>query len=668
MEILKYNNTNNSKQHVSNNYENDNNDDDDDEEEEEEEEEEEDEEEEEEKQSTTTNHKYSANVQKSTTSTTTPSFILSTTKHTTPVLAHVQAPTNGSSSSSAAPTTTTFEKLFDTFIAANTSKLIVKCFEAMCRHLKINTESVFESGHKLPVTATAQQLLYHQQQPYTRYYESTAASRHQTTVNTRLIYQIIKSRTDYWKANELWKKYDKKLSTKCYKRDAGKFRDLDVLIIGCGPVGLRLSIECALLGLKCTVVEKRDRFSRNNVLHLWPYTIVDLKNLGAKLFYGKFCAGSIDHISIRKLQCILLKVALLLGVKVSFNTSFEEILEPNESTPFWRVRLLPENHPLERKSFDVIVGADGRRNSLPGFNRKEFRGRLAIGITANFVNYNSAEEAEVQERSGVAFIFDQKFFLDLRDETGIDLENIVYYKDDTHYFVMTAKRQSLIEKGVIRKDSPEASLLLASDNVNFDKLCDYAKEAAYVSTNKQLNRLNFAKNHYGQPDVAMFDFTSLFQAENASRIVERRGRRLLMTLVGDSLLEPFWPTGTGIARGFLAAFDTAWMIRGFAAHNHDPCELLCERESIYQLLSQTTHENVSKNYQEYTLEPTSRYVKLNFNSKMLQMCQIKHLYDNGTKPLYAPDSSAVSSSINVNIKSKGWIGCWNEHWHWLFHS
>ena len=33
--------------------------------------------------------------------------------------------------------------------------------------------------------------------------------------------------------------------------------------------------------------------------------------------------------------------------------------------------------------------------------------------------------------------------------TGIDLENIVYYKDETHYFVMTAKKTSLIEKGVI---------------------------------------------------------------------------------------------------------------------------------------------------------------------------------------------------------------------------
>jgi NADPH-dependent 2,4-dienoyl-CoA reductase/sulfur reductase-like enzyme len=70
-----------------------------------------------------------------------------------------------------------------------------------------------------------------------------------------------------------------------------------VLIIGGGPCGLRTAIEAQLCGAKVVVVEKRDRFSRNNVLHLWPYVIHDLKALGAKKFYGKFCAGSIDHIS-----------------------------------------------------------------------------------------------------------------------------------------------------------------------------------------------------------------------------------------------------------------------------------------------------------------------------------------------------------------------------------
>jgi len=75
------------------------------------------------------------------------------------------------------------------------------------------------------------------------------------------------------------------------------YPSFQVLVIGAGPCGLRIAIECALLGYKVVVVEKRDKFSRNNVLHIWPFVIHDLKSLGAKFFYPKFCAGSIDHIS-----------------------------------------------------------------------------------------------------------------------------------------------------------------------------------------------------------------------------------------------------------------------------------------------------------------------------------------------------------------------------------
>ena len=101
----------------------------------------------------------------------------------------------------------------------------------------------------------------------------------------------------------------------------------------------------------------------------------------------------------------------------------------------WRAEFLPVDHPLSEYEFDVIIGADGRRNTLEGFRRKEFRGKLAIAITANFINRNTTAEAKVEEISGVAFIFNQKFFQDLKEETGIDLENIVYYKDSTHYFL-----------------------------------------------------------------------------------------------------------------------------------------------------------------------------------------------------------------------------------------
>lgn len=62
---------------------------------------------------------------------------------------------------------------------------------------------------------------------------------------------------------------------------------------------------------------------------------------------------------------------------------------------------------------------------VPGFKRKEFRGKLAIAITANFINRNTTAEAKVEEISGVAFIFNQKFFLDLKEETGEEKELFV---------------------------------------------------------------------------------------------------------------------------------------------------------------------------------------------------------------------------------------------------
>ncbi|XP_068541471.1 F-actin-monooxygenase MICAL2 isoform X15 [Anas acuta] len=445
-------------------------------------------------------------------------------------------------------------------------------------------------------------------------------------LDNRNFYTKLKSRVTTWKAKALWNKLDKRASHKEYKRGKSCM-NTKCLIIGGGPCGLRTAIELAFLGAKVVVVEKRDTFSRNNVLHLWPFTIHDLRGLGAKKFYGKFCAGSIDHISIRQLQLILFKVALILGVEIHVNLEFVKVLEPPEDQENqkigWRAEFLPVDHPLSEYEFDVVIGADGRRNTLEGFRRKEFRGKLAIAITANFINRNTTAEAKVEEISGVAFIFNQKFFQDLKEETGIDLENIVYYKDSTHYFVMTAKKQSLLDKGVIMNDYIDTELLLCGENVNQSNLLSYAREAADFATNYQLPSLDFAINHYGQPDVAMFDFTCMYASENAALVRERHRHQLLVALVGDSLLEPFWPMGTGCARGFLAAFDTAWMVRSWA-QGKPPLEILAERESIYRLLPQTTPENINKNFDQYTIDPGTRYP--NLNSSCVRPHQVRQLY------------------------------------------
>lgn len=63
------------------------------------------------------------------------------------------------------------------------------------------------------------------------------------------------------------------------------------------------------------------------------------------------------------------------------------------------------------------------------------------------------------------------------------------------------------------------------------------------------------------------------------------------------------------------------MQRRYWTRSH-PVQFLCYihlcfqkyRESIYQLLSQTTPENTSKNYAAYSIDPKTRYQRVNFSS------------------------------------------------------
>ena len=53
----------------------------------------------------------------------------------------------------------------------------------------------------------------------------------------------------------------------------------------------------------------------------------------------------------------------------------------------------------------------------------------------------------------------------MKQEIGIDLENIVYYRGDTHYFVMTALKNCLLQRQVIKEDIEDRAALLAPSNI-----------------------------------------------------------------------------------------------------------------------------------------------------------------------------------------------------------
>lgn len=177
----------------------------------------------------------------------------------------------------------------------------------------------------------------------------------------------------------------------------------------------------------------------------------------------------------------------------------------------------------------------------------------------------------------------------------------------------------------------------------------FTMEAVVFATDNRLPELEFALNHYSQPDVAVFDFTTMYASENACRAIQRKGHKLLIGLVGDALLEPFWPTGSGCARGFLASYDAAWALRQFAKGFNSVLEVLAERESIYRLLGQTTPENLSKDHSQYSIDPRTRYPKINLNA--VNARQITYLFDSDVPvkdifdPIRDPSNKAAKEFV-----------------------
>ena len=67
---------------------------------------------------------------------------------------------------------------------------------------------------------------------------------------------------------------------------------------------------------------------------------------------------------------------------------------------------------------------------------------------------------------------------------------------------------SMCNRGCFQ-DFDETNKLLSYQNVDLEAMMSYAREAADFSTHHQLPTLDFAINHFGQPDVALFDFTCM---------------------------------------------------------------------------------------------------------------------------------------------------------------
>ncbi|KAK3262077.1 hypothetical protein CYMTET_29049 [Cymbomonas tetramitiformis] len=491
-------------------------------------------------------------------------------------------------------------------------------------------------------------------------------------------YEEIKAQTSgFFQCKQLWDLLDKKQAS-CTTYEKQDCKGLKVLVVGAGPAGLRTAIDLIMQGAEVLVVEKRPYLTRNNVLHLWKSTVQEGIELGMKFFYKKFCAGGMDHISIRRVQINLTKVFLILGGQLQLGVTFNDFIKPTGPGVGWSVDMsydgdqeelrgapVPDLDPDDFK-FDVVVGADGEAThvgKVADFEYKTFQGPRALGITFNFKNANTVEELTLDEFGIIRYCKPQTFEA-VANKSGIELETLTYYRDETHYYVMAATKDSMVKQGVFKENLAEIPDLLQKENIDQAK---FEEAAQYIAEECGLpDGLDFAQNRYGEPDMGIFDFTKKKAVTHPCKILEHEGQRLMVAMVGDALIAPFWPQGTGGNRCFLGARDLAWMLAQYnlagpaTAPMDSILKIMQDHELTFRLL-QESPDSLMNDLQLSKLpkdkkrgcDPSTRYLRYpGENAETNLHPQMRHRWSAWEGHRWASTSEAVEGNAKPRSKHK----------------
>lgn len=92
------------------------------------------------------------------------------------------------------------------------------------------------------------------------------------------------------------------------------------------------------------------------------------------------------------------------------------------------------------------------------------------------------------------------------------------------------------------------------------------------------------------------------------------------------------------------------MIKGFCSKDADPIKLLEEREAILTLLPQTAPRLLKKNYEQYTINPKTRYLSLH---GITPRTDVRQYFDTDAVPFkeeLVSDSPPVIGTCHRHVK------------------
>mmetsp|Transcript_62803 Transcript_62803/g.141862 ORF Transcript_62803/g.141862 Transcript_62803/m.141862 type:complete len:839 (-) Transcript_62803:161-2677(-) len=546
-----------------------------------------------------------------------------------------------------------------------------------------------------------------------------------------------------WKWPRMWQRFDE------LERRGVAYRDKEVLnfgqpsknpnimpqrilVVGGGPVGLRLAIELKLGGHKVTLFEKRREkrsttgemevlgfTNRINRPHMWPFVRNDLARLNGKDFmsrqacYPVFTEPDTSSIGIDEIQVLLIKNALLLGVDIRLGAGYNDAkihVDPKTMKPTWQVDCTYDEQAAKKFGmtagkntmvFDALIGCDGPRSAVRNTQAKFF-GEISkrkfmdcIGIVANVrkvdrkrlkeMGFAYGQEPNDMNRTKMIF---KDFFNKINDEAGADLESLIYYKASFHnYVILTPKRANLIENGMTEPVYHFEAAALRNAQAAGDK--DEAKQKLKKYCLKVLKAAGIpvddTKDNGGfvdaPNDCMAFDFAECWNTPKSIAFNlpppdydvathgEWMGRNLVpfIGLAGDALLEPFWPMGLGLKRGWQAIMDTC-----YAVDNLYNRACFCERKKAdpaswtWDNHFEALQEQISANFENCNrLKVGDELGKGEYKEDGVVMRQLKRLCKDAERPpfeveidpwtRYGPLEKEDGDSWKIKMKDEKWV-------------
>jgi hypothetical protein len=171
----------------------------------------------------------------------------------------------------------------------------------------------------------------------------------------------------------------------------------------------------------------------------------------------------------------------------------------------------------------------------------------------------------------------------------------------------SASIDTLVKAGVVKTRKHNTKATLVRDNMDLEKLYELGRAIATVCGVPAESQF---RSHNG---VQAFDFSCKGWCVEKMKWLESGNVTALVEPIGDALINPFWPQGLGMNRGFHVSMDACYAAHVFDGNRHNIPKAIEVREEpnecieyfgMFELTDMLTAAST------WTANPASRYTSI----------------------------------------------------------